>query len=127
MKTLLTTFTLVFTLMFSPTSFAEWTKVVVNVKGNTSYVDFEGIRKVDEYVYFWYVVDFFEPNNGYLSINHYVQGDCEIFRFKYLSLVFHRQPMGRDIGRTVNPENPGWDYPPPDTSGESILKSVCNH
>ena len=41
MKTLLTIFTLVFTVMFSSTSFAGWTKVGENVNGHTYYVDFE--------------------------------------------------------------------------------------
>ena len=45
MKILLTIFTLAFTLMFSSTSFAEWTEVSKNIRGDTFYVDFERIRK----------------------------------------------------------------------------------
>ena len=48
MKTLLTVFTLVFTLMFSSTSFADWTKVTEDVKRNIYNVDYERIKKVDK-------------------------------------------------------------------------------
>ena len=61
MKKLLTLTTLVFTLMFSSTSFAEWTKVGVGMDGDSYYVDFERIRKVDEYVYYWQLADLNEP------------------------------------------------------------------
>ena len=58
MKTLLTITTLVFTLMLSSTSFAEWTEVSNNmVEQNTYFVDFERIRKVDGFVYFWDLTD----------------------------------------------------------------------
>ena len=57
MKTLLTVFTLLFTLMFSSTSFADWTKVTEDVKRNTYNVVHERIKKVDENVYSWDLTD----------------------------------------------------------------------
>ena len=54
MKKLTLIFTLLFsTVMFSSTSSAEWTEIGENVGRDTYYVDFERIRKVDGYVYFW--------------------------------------------------------------------------
>ena len=38
---------LVSTIIFSSPSYAEWTKLYVNDIGNTYYLDFEKIRKVD--------------------------------------------------------------------------------
>ena len=70
MKTLLTIFTLIFTVMFSSSSFAGWTKVGKNVKGSI-YVDFERIRKVDSYVFYWQLGDFLEPAEGFLSVTIY--------------------------------------------------------
>jgi hypothetical protein len=64
MKTLLTISTLVFTVVFSSTSFAGWTKVDKNMNGNTWYVDFETIRKHDGYVYWWELGDYV-PSNSY--------------------------------------------------------------
>jgi hypothetical protein len=101
MKTLLTIFTLVFTLMFSSTSFAEWTKVSDSADGDTHYVDFERMRKVDGYVYYWVVTDLLKPDkDGDFSYKAYIQGDCKLFRVKYLSTSYHKEPMGGGTGQT---------------------------
>ena len=127
MKTLLTITTLVFTLMFSFTSFAGWTKVGENISGDTYYVDFERIRKVDGFVYWWDLLDMLKPDKfGDLSIKYYRQGDCKLFRVKPLSYVFHKQPMGRDTAETDNKPDKEWRYPPPNSVDEIILKKVCN-
>ena len=127
MKFLLTIFTLVFTVMFSSTSFAEWTKVSESVSGNTFYVDFERIRKHGGYVYFWMLGDHLKPSkHGILSIKYYRQGDCKLFRVKPLSYVFHKQPMGRDTGDSKNRKNPEWKYPSPNSVDEELLKLVCS-
>ena len=127
MKTLLTIFTLVFTVMFSSTSFAGWTKVSESTTGNEYYVDFERIRKVDGYVYWWELVDLLKPDNdGKLSAKLYNQGDCKLFRFKYLSVSFHKEPMGGGTGEVDNNPDKEWKYPPPNSMSEDILKEVCS-
>ena len=94
MKTLLTISTLVFTVMFSSTSFAEWTKVDETKNGDTFYVDFERIRKHDGYVYWWELGDYLKPNSaGNLSGELYFQGDCTLFRFKVLSDIYYKGQM----------------------------------
>ncbi len=96
-------------------------------KSDTYYVDFETIRKVDGHVYFWTLVDYLKPQkNGYLSVKLYRQGDCKLFRFKYLSFSTHKEPMGRGSSDVINPKNTEWAYPPPNSSIEIILKSVCS-
>ena len=93
MKNLLTISTLVFTVMFSSTSFGGWTKVGENAKGMTFYVDFERIRKHGGYVYYWVLSDYLKPTSqGYLSNQSYNQGDCTLFRLKSLSVSFHEKP-----------------------------------
>jgi len=127
MKTLLTIFTLVFTVMFSSPSYADWTKVTTSTDGDTFYVDFERIRKHGGYVYFWELSDYLKPSKyGILSGNAYKQGDCKLFRFKFLSYVYHKQPMGRGPGDSNSPKNPEWVYPSPNSVDEFILKSVCS-
>ena len=119
---------LTFSVMFSSTSSAGWKKVSENVSGDTYYVDFERIQKVDGYVYFWELHDFLKPlSNGSLSGSVYKQGDCELFRFKTLSFVFYKEPMGRVIGDTppVPKEHQFWKYPPPNNTNELTLKLVC--
>ena len=98
-----------------------------NVNGTAIYVDFERIRKHGGYVYYWDLTNYLKPTKtGRLSAKAYNQGDCKLFRFKVLSYVFHNQPLGRDIGYSHSPKNPEWEYPSPDSAGETILKSVCS-
>ena len=128
MKHSLTAIIFLFTLMFSSTSHADWTKIE-GVDGPTFYVDYERIRKHEGYVYYWYLTDFLEPNQyGRLSGKTYIQGDCKLIRFKALSFSFHNEPMGGGIGEVSEPKgNIGnWRYPPPNTVHESMLQSVCN-
>ena len=118
MKTLLTIFTLLFTLMFSSTSFADWTKVSEN-RGGTFYVDFERIRKVDGFVYYWTLSDYIKPTKyGDLSSKIYNQGDCKLFRYKYLSVSYYTQPMGMGTHSTSsNKPDKEWKYPSPNSVG----------
>ena len=117
---------LVFTVMFSSPSFADWTWVSENVDGYTFYVDFERIRKHDGYVYFWRLNDYPKPTEtGILSSKIYRQGDCKLFRWKDLSFSSHKEPMGGGLGEPYTPPNK-WNYPPPDSVNEIILKRVCN-
>ena len=129
MKKPLLIFTLLFsTLMFSTPSYAEWTKVSKNVNGDTFYVDFERIRNVDGYVYFWRLSDFLKPDtDGELSYKIYTQGDCKLFRYKVLNVSAHKQAMGEGTGEVAEPikELEGWIYPPPNSAIEHTLKKVC--
>ena len=128
MKTLTLIFTLVFTVMFSSPSFAGWTKVTEGVDGRIYYVDFERIRKHGGYVFWWELGDYLKPNNnGVLSGKVYLQGDCKLFRYKYLSSSFHKEPMGGGTGENgLIPESyKDWKYPSPNSVREYTLKKVC--
>ena len=114
--------------MFSSTSFAGWKKVHEDVRGTTFYVDFERIKKHDGYVYYWELGDWLKPDeDGDLSGKIYKQVDCKKFRYKFLSGSFHKEPMGGGTGETLNTPDKDWNYPPPDSSGEIILKTVCQY
>ena len=122
MKTLLTTFTLVFTVMFSSPGFAEWTKLTKNEVEYEFYLDFERIRKHDGFVYYWVLKDYFKPNRyGHLSAKMYTQGDCKSFRYKFLGVSLHIEQMGGGEGVRHSPENPEWRDPDYD-----IWESVLN-
>jgi hypothetical protein len=126
MKKLTVIFTLLFsTVMFSSPSYAEWTKVGENA-AKIQYVDFERIRNHDGYIYFWQLQDYLKPTKyGILSRKIYNQGDCKLFRYKSLSSVVHKQPMGRGWWRTSPKKKPEWKYPSPDTVIEVVLQEVC--
>ena len=114
------------TLMFASPAYADWEKIGKNFEGDTFYVDFDRIRKNGGYVYFWELGDWLKlTSDGYSSFKSYVQGDCEIFRFKYLSTSFHKQPMGEGSENTDSTPDTEWTYPPPNSVDEFILKRVC--
>ena len=116
-----------FTILLPTPGHAEWTKVSENASGNTYYVDFNRIRKVDGYVYWWDLTDYLKPSQeGNLSNKMYQQGDCKLFRVKVLSFSFHKEPMGRGTGDVQESVKKGWIYPSPNSSSETILKSVCS-
>jgi len=120
-------FTLLFTtLVFSSPTYAGWMEII---KGNgiTFYVDFDTIKKHDGYVYYWELGDYLKPNEfGDLSAKVYREVDCKLFRHKVLSDSYYTEPMGRGTpSASSNTSDEEWRYPPPNSSGETVLKSVC--
>jgi hypothetical protein len=128
MKTLIIFLALTFSVMFSSSSYAGWTEVSKSVDGDTYYVDFERIRKNDGYVYWWDLADYLKPSpTGKLSGRSYNQGDCKLFRYKYLSDSYYIEPMGRGTPAiSSNKPDKEWTYPPPNSVVELALKQVCN-
>ena len=122
-------FTLLFsTLVFSSPSYADWTKTTGNVSGDNFYVDFDRIRKHDGYVYYWELSDYLKPSPyGMLSATTYMQGDCKLFRDKVLSDSFYNDSMGNGTLNSSSSEEEDWDYPPPNSIGETVLNFVCSH
>ena len=127
MKHLTLILTLLFsTLMIASPAYADWRKVTENVNGDNFYVDFDRIRTNGGYVYWWGLQDYLEPSpTGTLSYKVYTRGDCEMFRYKGLSGISYKQPMGEGSGETYSPPNPEWVYPPPNSVNEEMLKQVC--
>ena len=127
MKKLLLIFTLLFSAaMYSSPVRAEWTKLG-DVDGNTFYLDLERIRKHDGYVYYWDLLDYLKPTEtGVWSVKIYSQTDCKLFRFKFLSFSFYKEPMGEGTADTSNAKDQEWKYPPPNSSRETALKKVCS-
>ena len=116
------------TFIFSNVSYAEWIKIAENTSGAEYYVNFKEIRKSNGYVYYWQLTDYLKPtSSGKLSSKIYVQGDCNIFRYAYLSGSFHKKSMGK--GEYVEPITPKfeWTYPTPNSTSNSVLKTVCTH
>jgi len=127
MKNLLLILTLLYaTVVFSSPSYADWMEMSKGVDGDTFYVDLESIRKYEGHVYFSRMIDYLYPIKGYLSSKVCIQGDCKLFRLKYLSLSYHKKPMGGGAGDINIYNNPKWSYPPPNSSIENILELVCN-
>ena len=54
---------LIFTLLVSSPSYAEWTEVGSTAIGETFDLDYERVRKHDGYVFFCNMTDYLKPNN----------------------------------------------------------------
>lgn len=131
MKKLSILMTILFSVMFSSPSWSEWTKI----EGNW-YVDFDRIRNVDGYVYYWDLTEFPKPIKKYdklqklhliLSWTRYIQADCKLFRMRTLVANEHKTLKATDRPFQTDQYNDKFEYLIPNSSGEMILKRVCNH
>ncbi len=112
--------------MVSPASYAEWISVG-ETGGINVYMDDERIRKQGGYVYWWDSHDYPKRTDyGDLSSQGYRQGDCKLFRYKTLDLIFYKGPMGTGASERVNTDNPKWEYAPPNSIIEDQLKFACS-
>ena len=125
MKKILISFTIIFSMMFTSVSFAEWTLVSTSVDGDELFVDFDRIRKNDGLVYFWMLTNFLEPDQyGTLSSQEYSKADCKLFRTQSLNATFYKLQNADGDGETDSTVS-DWRYHKPNTSGEAVLNSVC--
>ncbi|MDC6484688.1 hypothetical protein PQZ09_01980 [Methylophilaceae bacterium] len=131
MKKLFQILTLLFsTVIFSSTSYAEWTQVQKSEDEYVFFIDYETIRKENGFSYYWYLTNFPKPNKKTeLSAVTLVQADCQLFRYKTLSQTYYKKSMGEgNPSRSLNAEeNVKWTYALPKTVNTSILKLVCKH
>jgi len=127
MKKLLLIFTLLFSVIFSTTSFAEWEYAGETVVA-TYYVNFKSIKKVDGYHYYWDLVDYLKPSaQGTFSSKTYRILDCKLFRTKILSDINYKEPMGTGVGTPYNVPQENWSYPSPDSILMLVSSIVCNY
>ena len=120
-------FALTFSVMFSSTSYAGWTKVQ-EWYGDVFYVDFENIRKNDGYLYYWQLIDRIKPSSfGELSVKNLYEVDCNIpHRERSVAATYYTQPMGRGNPNTTDNNTREWATYPPDAPGGKILELVCS-
>ena len=117
---------IIFTFLFSTTSWGEWILVLENDSKGKFYYDKDRVRKSGKFIYFWALQDFIKPSkNGDLSGTIYTELDCSILRFKWLKLQTYKNSMGE--GETTSDFAPGdeWMYPKPDSVGESKYNKIC--
>ena len=126
MKKITILLVIIFTFLFSTTSWGEWSYVTESVSGNKYFYDKDRVRKSGKYIYFWELQDFLKPNKyGNLSGTQYVQLDCSIFRYKSLSIKTYKNLKGE--GREVMNFDPTdkWNYPKPNSIPEIVSNKVC--
>ena len=112
--------------MISFNSYGEWIKYEIkDTGGNTYYIELDTIKEHGGYVYYWELIDLLKPlKSGTMSSKAYKQGDCGVNRYKELSVIFNKQPMGEGSGETYNPPDK-WRYPTPGSIFGDLLMHAC--
>ncbi len=124
-KSILVALATTLTLM-TTNSFGAWTKVAESERNDSYYLDFERIRKVNGNHYVWLLSDYLKPSTeGTLSAKTYREVDCALFRYKVLSYIFYREPMGQGTPDQSDPINKDWRYPSPNSIDEKMLSTIC--
>ncbi len=119
---------LLFSIFISFSSYGEWKKFGQNTDGSTFYIDIGTIKEHGGYVYYWILGDYLKPSeSGTMSGKAYYQGECGVNRYKTLSFMFYKQPMGGGTGDTQKPHDTDWRYPSPGSVSGYLLKYVCNY
>ena len=127
MKKITLLLVIIFTFLFSNTSWGEWSLVTENV-GGKSYYDKDRVRKSGKSLYFWMLLDLVKPIKGDLSFTSYTQLDCSIFRYKTLRFQTYNKSMGRGImttDKTPKGERGEWKYPLPESMFEIMFNKIC--
>ena len=113
-------------MIFPLSSYGRWQKVTTDIEGNEIYLEIDSIKKDDGDILFWYLYNLPRPDSqGVFSDKTYARGDCNIFRYKWLSVSYYMQQMGKGTPKVINYDNRDWSYPYPGTAMESVLKSAC--
>ncbi len=125
MKKITILLVIIFTFLFSNTSWGEWSYVTENVGGIKYYYDKERVRKSGKYLYFWELTDYIKPFKEFLSSTRYVELDCSISRFKWLKFQTYNKSMGEgEQTRDLTPKDE-WRYPKPKSTFEYMYKIIC--
>jgi len=126
MKKITILLVIIFTFLFSTTSWGDWNYVTENVIGDKYYYDKDRVRKSGKFIYFWELVDYIKPNEwGNLSTTTYVQLECSIFRFNWLKFQTYNKSMGEGNMTTDLTPKEEWEYPQPKSSIEVMYKKIC--
>ena len=95
MKKITILLVIIFTFLFSTTSWGEWNYVNETVDGIRFYYDKDRLRKSGKYLYFWELKDYIKPTEwGDLSATKYIELDCSISQNKNLKFQTFNKSMG---------------------------------
>ena len=126
MKKITLLLVIIFTFLFSTTSWGDWTYLVKSTYGDKFYYDKNRVRKHRKDLYVWILSDYLKPISGeYFSYIEYLQLDCSISRYKSLKEITYKKSMGEgEMTSDFTPPNE-WKYPKPESISEFVSNKVC--
>ena len=121
---------LLFSIMISFNSYGEWILVSISKGGKSIgdkfFVDIDTVKKKDGHTYYWFLDDNIKADsNGDMSNKYFIKGDCSLYRFKVLSAIYYKKPMGKEQRESFTPKDPEWSYAPPNSNMHNALDKVC--
>jgi hypothetical protein len=125
MKNYISIITLFFSIILFPSScFAKWNSIA-NANGNKFYVDTDRIRFNNDNVFWWSLVNLFEPFKKSFSILSYREGDCNTYKFRGLTISSYSKAWGKGKLITDGNKTTQWKFAKPGTIDEIMLDTVC--
>jgi len=124
---------LLFSLLISFNSYGEWTLVASGSDSGSGsseinhYVDFDRINKQGKDIYFWQLSDYKINEFGDSSHIGKVRGNCNSMGIQMQVVYFYSDSMGSGKLNATDNEPWDWEYYPPGSVMDSLLKSVCDH
>ena len=126
MKKITIILVIIFTFLFSTTSWGEWELGSFGISPPSKYsYDKDRVRKSGKFLYVWLLLDYLKPFNGKLSDNTYIELDCSIFRYKRLKILFYNKSMGEGEQTSDFTPKDEWMYPRPKTVYEHLYNKIC--
>ena len=103
----------------------NWKLVVSNSDGS-NYTDWNNLKRDEDFVYFWELVDFSSPQKGIMSIKAYRKADCNDNRVQNLYLISYSENMG--LGEVISDTNyqRDWELVPKKSIAATSILEVCN-
>ena len=131
MRNLILILILIFASLFClSTKAKDWTEITKGQNGHIFFVDMENLNESRGYIYFWQLINYNEQDEyGDMAAKIYVKAECEVFKFKWLKVSYHKMLMGKDY---VKPDNPstlvsGWQFPSTGSTSYAVLDHVCKN
>lgn len=103
----------------------DWKLVVSNSDGS-NYIDWNNLKRDEDFVYFWELVDFSSPQKGTMSIKAYRKADCNEDRVKSLQLIAYSEKMGTGEGFDGTKYPIDWQSVPEASIAATSILQVCN-
>ena len=105
---------------------ASWIALDEGTESVQSYIDFENVWRSDNYIYYWSLFDYLEPEygTGMKSMKTYSRADCLSFKYEILVALSYQKPMAKGKSRRL-PVPEEWTYPKKSTLLGRNLSTLC--
>lgn len=112
--------------MLSCSASAAWTEVITSDVGDTTYIDFDTLKREGNTRSFWRLTNYRQPlSRGHVSARSKVIVDCKQETLDTVSLDIFTQHGARGASENIQPDRV-LVYAAPNTINAIIVRSVCS-